>query len=124
MSCGRDLLLSSTSSRRRGEEKIMSNRSLAAAMLSISLLIAGDAAAASAEKGKVAFVKEGCSGCHGTAGQGGFAGPKVGPDPMALDAMITFVRSANRSMPPYSAKILSDADLADIHAYLMSVPKP
>jgi mono/diheme cytochrome c family protein len=27
-------------------------------------------------------------------------------------------------MPPYQKAILSDADLADIHAYLQSVPKP
>ena len=27
-------------------------------------------------------------------------------------------------MPAYSEKILSDGDLADIHAYLQSVPKP
>ena len=27
-------------------------------------------------------------------------------------------------MPPYSEKILSDGDLADIYAYLQSIPKP
>jgi len=27
-------------------------------------------------------------------------------------------------MPPYQKAILSDADLADIHAYLQSVPTP
>jgi len=34
------------------------------------------------------------------------------------------VRSTNRAMPPYSGKILSDGDLADIYAYLQSIPKP
>jgi mono/diheme cytochrome c family protein len=34
------------------------------------------------------------------------------------------VRSTNRAMPPYSEKILSDGDLADIYAYLQSIPKP
>jgi ubiquinol-cytochrome c reductase cytochrome c subunit len=27
-------------------------------------------------------------------------------------------------MPPYTAKVLSDADLADIYAFLQSVPAP
>jgi mono/diheme cytochrome c family protein len=27
-------------------------------------------------------------------------------------------------MPPFSDKILSDGDLADIYAYLQSIPKP
>jgi hypothetical protein len=27
-------------------------------------------------------------------------------------------------MPPYTAKVLSDQDLADIYAYLMSIPPP
>jgi mono/diheme cytochrome c family protein len=35
-----------------------------------------------------------------------------------------FVRSTNRAMPPFSDKILSDGDLADIYAYLQSIPKP
>jgi hypothetical protein len=33
------------------------------------------------------------------------------------------VRSSDRTMPPYSEKILPNDDLADIHAYLASVPK-
>ena len=27
-------------------------------------------------------------------------------------------------MPPYSEKVLPNGDLADIHAYLASIPKP
>jgi ubiquinol-cytochrome c reductase cytochrome c subunit len=34
------------------------------------------------------------------------------------------VRTTSRAMPPYREKILSDADLADIHAYLQSIPAP
>ena len=30
----------------------------------------------------------------------------------------------NAAMPPYSEKILSDDELADIYAYLKAVPKP
>ena len=35
-----------------------------------------------------------------------------------------FFRSTNRAMPPFSEKILSDGDLADIYAYLQSIPPP
>ena len=73
--------------------------------------------------GKAVFMRSGCYGCHGTAGQGG-TGPKLGPDPMPLDALSAFVRGTVSAMPPYSEKILSDSELADIHAYLASVPKP
>jgi mono/diheme cytochrome c family protein len=43
---------------------------------------------------------------------------------MSLEAMSVFVRNTRGAMPPYQKAILSDADLADIHAYLQSVPKP
>ena len=83
----------------------------------------GAALAASADKGKAAFVKNGCWQCHGFVGQGGVAGPKLAPDPIPAEAFTAFVRTTNRAMPPYSEAVLSDADLADIHAYLASVPK-
>jgi hypothetical protein len=38
--------------------------------------------------------------------------------------MVSFVRTTSGTMPPYSAKILSDDDLSDIYAYLQSIPKP
>src|SRR5256885_8802766 len=81
------------------------------------------AAAGNAEKGKNAFVQHGCWQCHGFAGQGGVAGPKLAPDPMPLEALSAFVRNTRGGMPPYQRAILSDADLADIHAYLQSLPK-
>jgi ubiquinol-cytochrome c reductase cytochrome c subunit len=81
------------------------------------------AAAGSVEKGKAAFVKHGCWQCHGFDGQGSVAGVKIAPDPMPLEALSVFVRNTNGGMPPYQKAILSDGDLADIHAYLQSMPK-
>jgi ubiquinol-cytochrome c reductase cytochrome c subunit len=88
----------------------------------------GDAA-----KGKAAFLKAGCYGCHGTMGQGG-PGGRLAPKPVPMAAFTSFVRNgkmgnprANRhwaGMPPYSARFLSDAELADIYAYLVSIPEP
>ena len=80
-------------------------------------------AAGSAEKGKTAYVQHGCWQCHGFVGQGGVTGPKLAPDPLPLEALSAFVRNTRGGMPPYQRAILSDADLADIHAYLQSLPK-
>src|SRR5437879_13868927 len=90
-----------------------------AALLAAPLAVA----AGSAEKGKVAYVKHGCWQCHGFAGQGGVTGPKLAPNPMPPEALSAFVRNTRGAMPPYQAAILSDGDLADIHAYLLSIPK-
>ena len=49
------------------------------------LLSCGGAFAASAEKGKTAYVQHGCWQCHGFQGQGG-AGPKLAPEPIAAEA--------------------------------------
>jgi ubiquinol-cytochrome c reductase cytochrome c subunit len=80
--------------------------------------------AASPEHGKVVFMNMGCWQCHGTVGQGGAAGPRIAPDPLPYDTLAAFVRTTSRAMPPYREKILSDTALADIHAYLQSIPAP
>jgi mono/diheme cytochrome c family protein len=87
---------------------------------------AGAALAADAAKGKAAYMKFGCWQCHGTEGQGSAItsqGKVLAPDPMPLETFVKFVRSTNRSMPPYSEQVLSDQDLADMHAYLSTIPK-
>jgi mono/diheme cytochrome c family protein len=98
-------------------------------MLGLAACVAGlvlgqaTASAASAEKGRVAFIKNGCWQCHGERGQGGVTGLKLAPDPIPFDTLQNFVRTTNRNMPPFSKAILSDDDLADIYAYLQSIPK-
>ena len=95
-----------------------------AAVLAAGLTLAQPAQAASAEKGKVAYVQHGCWQCHGFQGQGASTGAKLAPDPIPLEAFTAFVRTTDRAMPPYSETVLSNEDLADIHAYLQSIPKP
>jgi len=94
------------------------------AMLVALVLQVCAAQAASPEHGKVVFMKMGCWQCHGTVGQGGAAGPRIAPDPIPDETFAAFLRTTSRAMPPYREKILSDADLADIYAYLQSIPKP
>ena len=79
--------------------------------------------AASAENGKRVFMRVGCWQCHGTVGQGGVTGPKLAPGPIPFDALSAFVRSTNRAMPAYREQVLPNEDLADIYAYLQSIPK-
>ena len=100
-------------------------RALAALVTMAAGLLAAPlaAAAGSAERGKLAYVKHGCWQCHGFMGQGGVTGPKLAPNPMPPEALSAFVRNTNGAMPPYQKAILSDEDLADIHAYLLSIPK-
>jgi mono/diheme cytochrome c family protein len=84
-------------------------------------------AAGSPEKGKVNFTKYGCYQCHGFLGQGSVAtsnGKVIYRTELPLEAFMSFVRTTNRAMPPYSEKVLPNQDLEDIYAYLESLPKP
>ena len=99
----------------------------ALAVLAVGALFGdGAALAASAEQGKVAFMKYGCWQCHGTQGQGSVAsnGKVLAPDPLPFESFSAFVRSTNGARPPYSEHVLPNDDLADIYAYLSSIPKP
>jgi ubiquinol-cytochrome c reductase cytochrome c subunit len=94
------------------------------AALAASLLVGqSNGFAASVENGKRVFMRVGCWQCHGMVGQGGVTGPKLAPGPIPFDALSTFVRSTNRAMPAYREQVLSNDDLADIYAYLQSIPK-
>jgi mono/diheme cytochrome c family protein len=87
----------------------------------------GSALAASAEKGKTAFIQNGCWQCHDFNGQGSVAtsnGKVIARTQLPLDAFISFVRTTNGQMPPYRAPVLSDDNLGDIYAYLQSLPEP
>ncbi len=94
------------------------------AALAAGLVISLGSVSSASEKGKQLFVKHGCWQCHGFVGQGGIAGPALAPEVMPLEAMNNFVRNSSRSMPPYKVEILSDADMKEIHAYLVALPKP
>lgn len=77
----------------------------------------GDAA-----KGKKLFTADGCYQCHDYQGIGAATGPRIGPPPIPLSSFLRYVRAPSGNMPPYTAKIIADQDLADIYAYLKSLP--
>ena len=78
-----------------------------------------------AVKGKDLYTRDGCYECHGRAGQGSIlSGPRVGPEPIPFAALVSYVRQPLGQMPPYTRKVMSDAELADIFAFLQTLPKP
>ena len=81
-------------------------------------------AAGDAANGKRLFTAYGCYQCHGRAAQGGAAGPRLGPQVIALPAFLGYVRHPGGAMPPYTPKVVSDAELTDIHGYIRSLPPP
>jgi mono/diheme cytochrome c family protein len=101
--------------------------SAAAVVALMGFIGQGSALAASAEKGKTAFIQHGCWQCHDFAGEGSVAtsnGKVIARTQLPLDAFISFVRTTNGQMPPYRAPVLSDDELGDIYAYLQSLPEP
>jgi mono/diheme cytochrome c family protein len=93
------------------------------------LVVAGTAAgetstaAGDAANGKRVFFADGCFYCHGTTGAGGGnAGPRLAPNPLPLEGVKAKVRTASGRMPVYSPAVLQDSEIADIVAYLRSIP--
>jgi ubiquinol-cytochrome c reductase cytochrome c subunit len=82
-------------------------------------------AAANVEAGRKLFVSYGCYQCHGYEAQGSSAtGPRLGPRPLAYAAFARYVRRPTGQMPPYTAKVVTDAELASIYAYIEARPSP
>lgn len=76
------------------------------------------------------FLRYGCFQCHGTVGQGAAVrfGPKIAPDPISFAAFRHQLRNPHNPiqtytpMPVYTQKILTEQQVADIYAYLKSIP--
>src|SRR5437588_8835209 len=73
-------------------------------------------------KGKDAFLKYTCYGCHGFSGQNG-PGARLVPMRMTQANFIAYVRNPKtRNMPSYSAKAMPDAELTNVYAYVKTLP--
>jgi len=95
--------------------------------LAASCAWAADAPRGDAAKGKQLFTADGCAYCHGTAGQGGggrTGGLRIANMGLGFPAFINQLRHPVNEMPPYVASALPDADVADIFAYVGSLPPP
>jgi|SRR4051794_39361132 mono/diheme cytochrome c family protein len=87
------------------------------------LAAAAETPAGNPTSGKGLFMAYGCYECHGTTGAGGgVAGPRLAPNPLPLLGVEAKLRTASGRMPVYSEKVLTDAQIADIYAYLANIP--
>jgi mono/diheme cytochrome c family protein len=81
--------------------------------------------AGNAKNGRTVYTADGCYECHGREAQGGVGtGPKLGPSPLPYAVFAFQVRTPRDQMPPYTAKVLPDSELADIYAFVQSVAQP
>ena len=84
---------------------------------------------AAAANGESVYLRVGCQACHGTVGHGG-AARRLAPNTLPLPGFETWVRNGSpgwtiaAGMPAFPASVISDAELADIRAYLASLPPP
>ena len=75
--------------------------------------------------GQQLFLSIGCWECHGTAAQGGMtAGPRLAHTALPFAAVLQQLRVPQNAMPPYEPAAVSDADVANIYAWLESLPAP
>ena len=81
--------------------------------------------AGNAANGRKLFVSFGCYQCHGYEAQGANAtGPRLAPRPIAYAQFMKYVRHPTNEMPPFTEKVVKDAELTDIYAFLRAQPAP
>jgi len=90
--------------------------------MTVSIVNAQSEASPNAATGRRLFEKDGCYQCHGYAGQGGRDGARLAATAMNAQSFVRYVRSPFGAMPAFTAKVLPDDELADIYAYLKSLP--
>jgi mono/diheme cytochrome c family protein len=88
----------------------------------VTNMVAGAPATPNAANGRRLFEKDGCYQCHGYAGQGGRDGARLAATAMNAQSFVRYVRGPFGAMPAFTAKVLPDEELADIYAYLKSLP--
>ena len=93
-----------------------------------SVAVAGGAdkpviGAPNAANGQELFFTNGCSVCHGDKGEGGI-GPTIASTGLSLDQVISQYRNPREAMPAFPADRVSDAEVADIYAWLQTMPLP
>jgi ubiquinol-cytochrome c reductase cytochrome c subunit len=104
-------------------------RSLLLAVLVVSECLSALAAAqtqptssGNLQTGKDLYLRYSCYACHGYDGHGG-AGARLVPMRMTGERFTAYLRSPRTpQMPLYSTKLLTDAQLGDVWAYIKSLP--
>jgi mono/diheme cytochrome c family protein len=88
---------------------------------------AQDAPPGDAVEGKRLFLAVGCFLCHGRSGQGGAMNgpaPILARTAMPFDGFKGQLRQPANEMPAYSDKVMTDKQIADVYAFVESLPGP
>ena len=102
---------------------LMVGAGVIAGVAGLSAALAQDAPRGDVANGKKLYDTVGCFQCHGFVGQGGAAGPKL-IDPTPFAAFIVQLRTPRQVMPPYTERVLTDQQVADIYAHVKTFPLP
>jgi mono/diheme cytochrome c family protein len=88
---------------------------------------AQDAPKGDAAEGKRLYMLDGCFTCHGRSGQGGRLNgpaPVIAKTAMPFEGFMGQLRNPSNEMPAYAAPVMSDQQIADIYAFVQSLPGP
>ena len=88
---------------------------------------AQDAPSGDPAEGKRLYLVTGCFTCHGRSGQGGAMNgpaPILAKTAMPFDGFKGQLRQPISDMPAYSEIVMSDRQIADIYAFLQTLPGP
>ncbi|MBO0753458.1 MAG: cytochrome c [Bradyrhizobiaceae bacterium] len=88
---------------------------------------AQDAPAGDAAAGKKTYLATGCFFCHGRSGQGGALNgpaPILARTAMPWEGFENQLRHPINEMPAYAESVMSKKEVADIYAFLQSLPGP
>lgn len=100
---------------------------LLAGLVSAVQAWAQESAQGDAARGRQVYLSTGCYECHGRAGQGGAfnaPAPALAQTLLPLIAFRAQLRNPYGDMPPYTAAVMPDAAVADIFAFVRSLPGP
>jgi mono/diheme cytochrome c family protein len=98
-----------------------------ASCLSGASVWAADTIKPDPSRGRALYLANGCAYCHGTVGQGGggrTGGLRIAQMGIGFEAFLNQLRHPVNEMPPYTQNAMSDADVANIHAYIAGLPPP
>ncbi len=92
-----------------------------------SVARAQDAPPGDVAEGKRIYLATGCFFCHGRSGQGGNLNgpaPIIAKTAMPWEGFVNQLRHPSNEMPAYSEKVMSEKQIANIYAFLHSLPGP
>ncbi len=87
----------------------------------ILLVTPRPATAQNAARGEQLYGQLECSGCH-ASGAGGDFGPRLAGTQLTLEAVAAQLRNPRGMMPTFGPDRLSDTEVADLYAWLQSLP--